>query len=390
MLLIKIGGKMEIERKEGNGFEELWVNMGPQHPASHGVFRMQIKVEGEKIKDVIPHIGYLHRGVEKLAENLTPVQFLPILDRNDYLSAISNEFPFALAIEKLADIKVPERAEYLRVIGAELMRISSHLVFLGTFCLDMGGALGGGSTIFLYAFREREKILDIIEKWTGSRMHPNLICFGGVRYDIYPEFDKDLKNFLNDFEKKLKEYEDMLENNPVFLARTKNIGILPKEIAMEYGCSGPVLRGSGVKFDLRKANPYSSYEKFEFNIPSFDGCDVYSRYKVRMEEMKESVKILRQAVDGLPSGPINSQMPVKVKTAIKLKEGEVYAAVESPRGENGVYVFSDGKANLYRVKLRTPSFYNLSVIPYLLKGALIADVVAILGSLDPVFGDVDR
>ncbi|MEO0287600.1 MAG: NADH-quinone oxidoreductase subunit D, partial [candidate division WOR-3 bacterium] len=208
--------------------------------------------------------------------------------------------------------------------------------------------------------------------------------------DIYPEFDKDLKNFLNDFEKKLKEYEDMLENNPVFLARTKNIGILPKEIAMEYGCSGPVLRGSGVKFDLRKANPYSSYEKFEFNIPSFDGCDVYSRYKVRMEEMKESVKILRQAVDGLPSGPINSQMPVKVKTAIKLKEGEVYAAVESPRGENGVYIVSDGKANAYRVKLRTPTFYNLSVISYLLKGALIADVVAILGSLDPVFGDVDR
>jgi NADH-quinone oxidoreductase subunit D len=381
---------MEVKRIESNGFEELWVNMGPQHPASHGVFRMQIKVDGEVIKEVIPHIGYLHRGVEKLGEFLTPVQFLPVLDRNDYLSSVSNEFPFALAIEKLANISVPERAEYLRVIAAELMRISSHLVFFGTFCLDMGGALGGGSTIFLYAFREREKILDILEKWTGSRMHLNLITFGGVRYDIYPGFDKDLKDFLKDFENKIKEYEDMIENNPVFLARTKKVGILPKEIAMEHGCSGPVLRGSGIKFDLRKAKPYSVYNKFEFEIPSFPDGDVYSRYKVRLMEMKESIKILRQAIDGIPSGPINSLMPLKVKTHIKLKEGEVYEAVESPRGENGVYIVSDGRFGLYRVKLRTPTFYNLSVIPYLLKGALIADVVAILGSLDPVFGDVDR
>ncbi len=381
---------MEVQRISENGFEELWVNMGPQHPASHGVFRMQIKVEGENIKEVIPHIGYLHRGVEKLGETVNLVQFMPMLDRDDYLSAISNEFPLALAVEKLAGIEVPEKAEYLRVISAELMRIASHLVFLGTFCLDMGGALGGGTTIFLYTFREREKLLDIIEKWTGSRMHPNLISFGGVRYDLYPEFDKDLKTFLDDFEKKIEEYEGMLGNNSIFLARTKNVGILPKEVAMGYGCSGPVLRGSGIKFDLRKANPYSVYNKFEFEIPTGENGDVYDRYKVRMEEMKQSVRILRQAVDGIPEGPISSQMPVKVAAAVKAPAGEIYSAVESPRGENGVYLVSDGKPTAYRLKLRTPSFYNLSAIPYLLKGALIADVVAILGSLDPVFGDVDR
>ncbi|MEN3047060.1 MAG: NADH-quinone oxidoreductase subunit D [Candidatus Hydrothermales bacterium] len=370
--------------------EEIVLNMGPQHPSTHGVLRLILKLSGEKIVDAKPDIGFLHRGVEKLGETYTYIQFLPMLDRNDYLSATTNEFGYVLAVEKLANIPVPERAQYIRVLFSELSRIASHLVWLGTFCLDLGGALGGGTTIFLYCFREREKILDIFEKMTGSRLHPHLMQIGGVRYDVYPGIEKDLKEILKDVEDKINEYEEMLVNNPVFIDRTKGVGVLPKEVAMEYGCSGPVLRGSGVKFDLRKAVPYSSYDKFDFDVPCFDGGDVFDRFRVRMEEMRQSIKIIRQALDGLPEDPISSQMPVKVKVAIKPPPGEVYVAIESPRGELGYYIYSDGKPVAYRMKIRAPSFSNLSVLPFLLKGHLVADVVAILGSLDPVFGDVDR
>jgi NADH-quinone oxidoreductase subunit D len=381
---------MEEKIKTFEPEEEIVLNMGPQHPSTHGVLRIILKLSGEKIVEAKPDIGYLHRGVEKLGETVTYVQFLPMLDRNDYLSATTNEFGLVLAVEKLANIPVPERAQYIRVLFSELSRLASHLVWLGTFCLDLGGALGGGTSVFLFCFREREKILDIFEKMTGARLHPHLMQYGGVRYDVYPGMDKDVKEILDLLEERITEYEEMLENNPVFIDRTKGVGILPKEVAMEYGCSGPVLRGSGVKYDLRKAHPYSSYDKFDFEIPVGKNGDVFDRFKVRMEEMRQSIRIVRQALEGLPEGPISSQMPVKVKVAVKAPQGEVYAAIESPRGELGYYIYSDGKPTAYRLKIRAPSFSNLSVLPYLLKDHLVADVVAILGSLDPVFGDVDR
>ncbi len=381
---------MEEKVKISEPEEEIILNMGPQHPSTHGVLRIILKLSGEKIVSAKPDIGYLHRGVEKLGETVTYVQFLPMLDRNDYLSATTNELGLVLAVEKLANIPVPERAQYIRVLFSELSRLASHLVWLGTFCLDLGGALGGGTSVFLFCFREREKILDIFEKMTGSRMHPHLMQYGGVRYDVYPGMDKDVKEILDLMEERINEYEEMLVNNPVFIDRTKGVGILPKEVAMEYGCSGPVLRGSGVKYDLRKAHPYSSYDKFDFEIPVGENGDVFDRFKVRMEEMRQSVRIVRQALEGLPEGPITSQMPVKVKVAVRTPPGEVYTAIESPRGELGYYICSDGKPNAYRLKIRAPSFSNLSVLPYLLKDHLVADIVAILGSLDPVFGDVDR
>jgi NADH-quinone oxidoreductase subunit D len=370
--------------------EEIVLNMGPQHPSTHGVLRIILRLSGEKIVSAEPDIGFLHRGVEKLAENFTFVQFLPFVDRNDYLSATTNELGLVLAVEKLANIEVPERAQWIRVLYSELSRIASHLVWLGTFCLDLGGALGGGTSVFLFCFREREKILDIFEKMTGSRMHPHLMQYGGVRYDVYKDMDKDVKEILSLMEQRIGEYEDMLINNPVFIDRTKGVGVLPRDIAFSYGCCGPVLRGSGVKYDIRKAHPYSSYDKFDFDIPVGSNGDVFDRFIVRMREMRESVKIVGQALEGLPEGPIASKPPVKVPVAVRAPAGEVYVAVESPRGELGYYIYSDGKPTAYRLKIRAPSFSNLSVLPYLLKDHLVADVVAILGSLDPVFGDVDR
>ncbi len=364
---------------------EIVVNMGPQHPSTHGVFRIKLWLDGEVVVKSEPIIGYLHRGVEKLAEKRTYAQFTPITDRLDYIAAISNELGWVEAVEKLMGIEVPPKAEYIRVILTELTRIASHLVWLGTHALDIGVM-----SLILYCFREREHILDIFEMVTGARLTCHAFRIGGLPQDVPDGFLKSVKEFVEIFPKYLNDYHKLLTDNRIWLRRTKNVGIISAEDAIDLGLSGPSIRGSGVKFDLRKANPYSVYNKFEFEIPTGKNGDVYDRYKVRIEEMKQSVKILRQAIDGIPEGPISSQMPVKVAGAVKTPPGEIYTAVESPRGENGVYLVSDGKPTAYRLKLRTPSFYNLSAVPYLLKGALIADVVAILGSLDPVFGDVDR
>ncbi len=372
------------------GFDEMKLNMGPQHPSTHGVLRLQLVLEGEEVIKVIPHIGYLHRGVEKLAETLAYVQNIPIMSRNDYIAPIYNEFAIAIAIERLGGIEVPKKADYLRVLMGELTRISSHLVWIGTYGLDLGGALGGGSTLFLYAFREREKILDLFEEYTGARFHPHFIQVGGVRYEPPPNFDNRVKDLVRDLWGTLKELKEMVEGNKVFVERTKGVGIIPKPLAKEVGVCGPVLRGSGIKYDVRKDKPYSVYPEFEFEVPIGQYGDAFDRYAVRMEEMFQSLKIIEQAIDGLPEGPISSRMPVKVQAAVKLPKGESYGFVESPRGELGYYIVSDGTQKPYRMKIRAPSFSNLSVLPHILPGHKVADVVAILGSLDPVFGDVDR
>ena len=375
-----------IERE----FGELAINMGPQHPSTHGVFRLELHLRGETVVKVTPHIGYLHRGVEKLSETLEYDMLPPIYERDDYLSPTANSLAFVLVVEKLAGIEVPRRANYLRVITAELQRLASHLVWLGTFGLDLGGALGGGSTLFLYCFRERERIMDLMEALTGTRFHTNMNQIGGVRYDVYDGFDRDVFKTLDYLETRISEYKEMLENNPIFLERTKDVGIVPQELAKEVGASGPVLRASGVPYDIRKNKPYSAYQEFNFQVPVGNKGDVYDRYTVRLKEMKESLSIVRQSLGGLPEGPIHSRKPVKTPSLFKPPKGEAYAAVESPRGELGVFLVSDGSSKPYRVKVRSPSFSNIAIIPHILPGHLVADTVSILGSLDPVFGDVDR
>ncbi len=375
-----------IERE----FGELAINMGPQHPSTHGVFRLELHLRGETVVKVTPHIGYLHRGVEKLSETLEYDMLPPIYERDDYLSPTANSLAFVLAVEKLTGIEVPRRANYLRVITAELQRLASHLVWLGTFGLDLGGSLGGGSTLFLYCFRERERIMDLMEALTGTRFHTNMNQIGGVRYDVYDGFDRDVFKTLVYLEKRISEYKEMLENNPIFLERTKDVGIVPQELAKEVGASGPVLRASGVAYDIRKNKPYSAYQEFNFQVPVGTKGDAYDRYTVRLKEMKESLSIVRQSLGGLPEGPIHSRKPVKTPSLFKPPKGEAYAAVESPRGELGVFLVSDGSSKPYRVKVRSPSFSNIAIIPHILPGHLVADAVTILGSLDPVFGDVDR
>ncbi len=378
------------ERVIERDFGELAINMGPQHPSTHGVFRLELHLRGETVVKVTPHIGYLHRGVEKLSETLEYDMLPPIYERDDYLSPTANSLAFVLAVEKLTGIEVPRRANYLRVITAELQRLASHLVWLGTFGLDLGGSLGGGSTLFLYCFRERERIMDLMEALTGTRFHTNMNQIGGVRYDVYDGFDRDVVKTLDYLEKRISEYKEMLENNPIFLERTKDVGIVPQELAKEVGASGPVLRASGVAYDIRKNKPYSAYQEFNFQVPVGTKGDAYDRYTVRLKEMKESLSIVRQSLGGLPEGPIHSRKPVKTPSLFKPPKGEAYAAVESPRGELGVFLVSDGSSKPYRVKVRSPSFSNIAIIPHILPGHLVADTVTILGSLDPVFGDVDR
>ena len=373
--------------KEG---DTLLINMGPQHPSTHGVLRIVLKLKGEEVVYAEPVIGYLHRGFEKLAENLTYIQIVPLADRMDYIAPATNELAYCLAVEKLMKIEVPKRAAYLRVLTSELQRVASHLVWLGTYGLDLGGALGGGSTLFLYCFREREIILDLFEELTGARMMYNFNQIGGVRYQPPDGFALRVKGMIRKLDKAISEYQQMLEENYVFQVRTKNIGVLPLELGKAMGTEGPVLRGSGFKYDLRKNEPYSSYEDFQFEIPTGEKGDCFDRAKVRIVEMKESLKIVFQALEGLPEGAISSRPAVRVAQAVKPVEGEVYARIESPRGELGVYLVSDGSAKPFRLKWRAPSFSNLALLPYLVVGHKLADIMAILGSLDPVFGEVDR
>jgi len=366
--------------------EEMILNMGPQHPSTHGVLRLELLLEGEIIKGVKPHIGYLHRCFEKHAEAMTYPQVIPYVDRLDYLSSMYNEFGYVTAVEKLLGIEVPQRVEYIRVIMGELQRIASHLVAIGTYGADLGAF-----TPFLFAFRDREKILSLFEITCGARLLYNYIWIGGLSHDLHPDFVRLAREFIPYFRPKIKEMNDLLSYNKIFVERTANVGILPPETAINFGVSGPNLRGSGLKWDLRRNDPYSVYDKFDFNIPVGEGRmgtvgDCWDRYFVRILEMEESLKIIEQALDQLPEGDVTSAIPKRVKPPV----GQVYARVENPRGELGYFIISDGSVNPFRVKVRAPSFISLSVMDELCRGHMIADVIAILGSIDIVLGEIDR
>ncbi|MBX7186933.1 MAG: NADH-quinone oxidoreductase subunit D [Vicinamibacteria bacterium] len=380
----------EVRAIDYTGSERLTMNMGPQHPSAHGVFRAILTLEGEKIVGVDAVIGYLHRCHEKLAENLAYVQYPSIASKTDYVAAMASELAYVMAAEKIAQFEVPKRAQYLRVIVNELQRIASHCLWLGTWCLDMGGALGGGTSIFLYCIRERELVLDLFESLVGARLLYGFHQVGGVRYDIPAGWADQCRTTLNTIEQRLHEYEAMLHDNAFFEARTRGVGVISSALAQDVGVCGPLLRASGVNFDLRKNVPYSSYEDFQFKVPVEQEGDCHARYRVRMVEFRESIKIVRQALDSLPEGPISSRPGVKSLGQVRVPKGEAYARVEGPRGEVGCYLVADGSQKPYRMKWRGASFSNLAVLPYILPGVTVADVVAIMGSVDPVFGEVDR
>jgi len=367
------------------GNERLMMNMGPQHPSSHGVFRMILALEGETVVGVDAVIGYLHRCHEKLGETLTYVQYPSIASKTDYVAAMTSELAYVSAVERIAKIEVPRRAQYLRVIAAELQRIASHCLWLGTWCLDMGGA-----TVFLYTIREREMVLDRLEELTGARLLYGFHQVGGTRYDIPAGWDAKVRETVGFIERRIDEYEAMLERNTFFVARTQGVGVISRELAQAVGVSGPLIRGSGVNYDVRRAEPYSSYADFDFVVPVETAGDCYARYRVRMVEFRQSIRIVRQALDGLPAGPISSRPGVKSVGQVRVPKGEGYARVEGARGEVGCYLVSDGGPKPYRMKWRGASFSNLAVLPHIVPGHKVADVVAIMGSVDPVFGEVDR
>ncbi len=362
--------------------EEFLINMGPQHPSTHGVLRLVLKMEGEFIKEITPHVGYLHRSIEKIAENRTYNQFMPFTDRIDYCASMPSNLAWAVAVEKLAAIEVPERAEYLRVIMVELNRIASHLIWLGTMSLDLGAI-----TPFLYAFREREWVLDLFEMTCGQRLTYHYIRIGGVSRDIPPKFVKSCREFIKDFRDKVNDYEAILTENPIFLGRTKGIGILPLDLAKDLGASGPTIRGSNFAWDIRKAEPYSVYDKFDFEIPTGKNGDIWDRYIVRIREFRQSCNIIEQALDGLPEGDtVRAKLPV----ILRPPAGEVISRIEAPRGEMGYYIVSDGGKKPYRVKIRTASYGNLQTLAPISIGWKIADLVAIFGSIDVILPEVDR
>jgi NADH-quinone oxidoreductase subunit D len=372
------------------GSERLTMNMGPQHPSAHGVFRAVLTLEGETVIDVDAVIGYLHRCHEKLAETLTYAQYPSIASKTDYVAAMTSEFAYVRAAEMIGKIEVPKRAEYLRVLVSELQRVASHLLWLGTWCMDMGGALGGGATIFLYTIRERELILDLFESLVGARLLYGFFQVGGVRYDLPAGWATSCRETVDVLEGRLSEYERMLEDNPFFMARAEGVGVISRELAEDVGISGPLLRGSGVAYDLRRAAPYSAYEDFDFRIPVESSGDCLARYRVRMVEFRESLKIVHQVLDKLPDGPISSRPGLKSVAQTRIPKGEAYARIEGPRGEVGCYLIADGSAKPYRMKWRGASFSNLAVLPHIIPGHKVSDVVAIMGSVDPVFGEVDR
>lgn len=367
--------------------EEMIINMGPQHPSTHGVLRLEIVVDGEIVVDAIPHIGYLHRCFEKHAEHMTNYQqVIPYADRMDYVASMSNDFGFALAVERLMKIEVPERVEYIRVIMAELQRIASHLVALGTYGID-----AGAFTPFLYCFRDREKILDLFEMTCGARLLYNYIWVGGLSHDLPPRFIEQAKEFCTYFKPKIKEFNNLLTYNEIFIKRTAHVGVLPKDVAINFACSGPMLRGSGVDWDLRRDDPYSVYNKFEWEVQVGKGevgtiGDCWDRHIVRVREMEQSVKIIEQALASIPDGNVQSAIPKRIRP----EAGEIYVRTETPRGELGFYIISDGTGSPYRVKARAPAFVNLSVLPEIVRGAMIGDLVLIVGSVDIVLGEVDR
>jgi NADH-quinone oxidoreductase subunit D len=360
---------------------EIVLNMGPQHPATHGVLRVILKLDGEKVLGTECVIGYLHRGVEKIAENRTYAQFNPYVDRMDYVASVSNGLGYCEAVEKLLGVTAPPRAQYVRVILTELNRLASHLVWLGTHALDIGAM-----TPLFYCFREREQILNIYENYCGARLTTHAFRIGGLQYETYEGFEEQVEKFCDYFLPKVDEYEALLTTNRIWVGRTKGVGVLTIEDCKDLGVTGPMIRASGLKWDIRKAMPYSGYENFEFEVPTGENGDTYDRYLVRMQEMRQSVRIIRQAAERLPAGPIMAKVPKVIKPPV----GEVYHSIEAPKGELGYLVVSDGSTQPYRVRVRPPSFVNLQALDKMVRGALVADVVAIIGTIDIVLGEVDR
>jgi len=360
---------------------ELVLNMGPQHPSTHGVLRVILKLDGEKITGTDCVIGYLHRGVEKIAENRTYPMFAPYVDRMDYVASISNGLGYCLAIEKLMNIEATPRANAVRVILTEINRIASHLLWLGTHALDIGAI-----TPLFYTMREREEALKIFENYCGARLTTHAFRIGGLQYETYEGFEEQVKKFCDEFEPRVDEYETLLTGNRIWVNRLTGIGILTAGECKDYGVTGPMLRAAGVKWDLRKAQPYSGYDQYDFDIPTRENGDTFDRFIVRMQEMRQSVRIVRQAVANIPEGPIMAKAPKVIKPPM----GEAYVSIEAPKGELGYYVVSDGTNQPYRLRVRPPSFINLQSLDKMAKGALIADVVAIIGTLDIVLGEVDR
>jgi NADH-quinone oxidoreductase subunit D len=381
------GQPIEVVERE---FGELALNMGPQHPSTHGVLRLVLHLSGETVVKAIPVIGYLHRGVEKLSEHLAYDQLAPVYERDDYLAPTANSNAFVLAVETLGRIDVPRRGKWMRSFVSEWQRVASHLVWLGTLGLDLGGALGGGTTLYMYCFREREKILDFLEELTGTRFHTNMNLVGGARYDMDAAMAAKSDALAAGIAGALPELRAMSAGNPIFVERTKGVGTISRDLAMGLGTTGPTLRGSGMGYDVRKAAPYDAYPELSFDVVTRTAGDAQARFEVRMDEISISLALVRQITAGLPPGPVFARRPIKNPKATKLPKGEVYAAVESPRGELGFHIVSDGSAKPYRLKINAPSFKNLQVVPHILPGGLLADVVATLGSLDPVLGDVDR
>ncbi len=383
------------------------INMGPQHPATHGVLRVLLELDGENVAKSEPHIGYLHRGIEKLFESMTWRQGLPLTDRLDYTSGVSNNLAYCLAVEKLLDIEIPRRAQYLRVMMAELQRIAAHLLWLGTHALDLGAM-----TVLFYTFRERETTLEILELATGARITPSFVRIGGLAADIPDGFLPRVKAFIEDLPNRIDDYETLLTKNPIWKRRTQNVAAMSAEDCINYGVTGPVLRASGVNYDVRKAYPYSGYQDFDFEIPLGKNGDVYDRYLVRLIEMRQSGRIIEQALEKLPAGPVSAvdaprivppdKKDVQTDIASLIRHfkimqegfeppvGEVYASIESSKGELGFYLVSDGSRNPCRVRIRPPSFINLGALPAMIDGVLVADVVAAIGSIDIVLGEIDR
>jgi NADH-quinone oxidoreductase subunit D len=388
--------------------ETMTINMGPQHPSTHGVLQLVLELDGETVVDAVPHIGFLHRGVEKLAENRSYHRALPLTDRLDYLAPMSNNLGYVLAVEKLLGItdQIPERAKVVRVMMAELTRIKSHLVWLATHALDIGAM-----TVFLYCFREREQVMDMYEKLSGARMTSNYFRVGGLSLDLPEGFEADVLSFINDMPGHIDTYEGLLTGNKIWQKRTVGVAPISAEDAIDIGLTGPALRGSGVDWDLRRDNPYSGYEDYDFKVITRDGCDTFDRYKNRLDEMRESCKIIHQALDKLQPGPILADVPsvclpakkdvvnsieglihqFKIITeGFKPEPGEVYQGIEAPKGELGYYIVSDGSANPFRMKIRPPSFVNLQALPQMVRGKFLADVIAAIGTLDIVLGEIDR
>jgi NADH-quinone oxidoreductase subunit D len=375
-----------IDGQERLRSELLTVNMGPQHPATHGVLRVEIKTDSEVVAEATPYLGYLHRCMEKHSENLDYRGVIPFVDRMDYLAAMSMEWGYVLAVEKMLGTEVPRRAEYVRVLIAELQRIASHLMFFGTYAIDLGAF-----SPFLYAFQDREQILRLFEEVSGARLLYNYIWIGGVWNDLSDSQLRRIEKFCDEMDENLKKYHTLVGENQIFIGRTANVGIMDEAMCFDYGATGPVLRGSGFSWDLRKAQPYSIYGELDFDVPVGTGekgtlGDCWDRYSVRMREMHESIKIIRQCLAGIEAGPVMG----KVKKIIKLPEGEIYMRTECPRGELGYHIVSTGEAKPYRVKVKSSCFTHTSMLPEVAPGLLVADFVAAIGSIDIVLGEVDR